>query len=302
MRLGEIQGRMAQALFRPLDNTWGMDRRSAAALSAAKQAELYLRPNRRLSALERLEIYNRSYWYRLLDAFSEDFPGLCAVLGRKRFTELAFAYLTDCPSRSFTLRNLGARLPRWLPRHPEFIAEAPRLAFDMARLEWADVVAFDGEERSPIGISEVLAEAAEARFGLQPHLTLLDASYEVDDLRIAVNDLGESQSARARSMARRLARTRPSQRCIAVYRHDLSVYYRRLEPPEYRLLHALGRGVPLGAAIESASHRLPGLQAESLREWFAAWARLGWLTEHVTHGATPHPAEWTLGDHCERLD
>ena len=282
MRLGEIQGRMARALFRPLDKTWGMDRRSAAALSAAKQAELYIRPNRRLSAFERLEIYNRSYWYRLMDAFSEDFPGLCSVLGRERFNALACAYLTDCPSRSFTLRNLGSRLPRWLARHPELIAEAPRLALDMARLEWADVVAFDGEQRPAIQIDEVLAQAAEARFGIQPYLTLLEADYEVDDLRIAVNGLDESQFVKARALARRVARERARQRCISVYRHDLSVYYRRLELPEYRLLRALGRGVRLGAAIEAASHRHAGLRPESLREWFATWARLGWLTAPVT--------------------
>jgi hypothetical protein len=278
MRLGEIQGRMAQALFRPLDKTWGMDRSPAGTPSAAKEAGLYIRPNRRLSAFERLEIYNRSYWYRLMDAFSEDFPGLRAILGRKRFTALAFAYLTDCPSRSFMLRNLGSRLPRWLSRHSELTKEAPRLALDMARLEWADVVAFDGEERPPIEISEVLAQATEARFGLQPHLTLLDAAYEVDDLRIAVNELGESQFAKARAMARRMARVRACQRCIAVYRRDFSVYYRRLEVPEYRLLRALGRGVPLGAAIESASRQPAELRPESVRAWFAVWARLGWLT------------------------
>lgn len=278
MRLGEIQGRMARALFRPLDKTWAMDRRLGATPSAAEEAELYIRPNRRLSAFERLEIYNRSYWYRLLDALSEDFPGLCAILGRKRFTELSFAYLTECPSRSFTLRNLGSRLLRWLPQHPEFIAEAPRLALDMARLEWADVVAFDGEERPPAEIGVVLSQATEARFSLQPHLTLLESAYEVDDLRLAVNDLGESQFAKARARARRVARAKPEPRYIAVYRHDLSVYYRRLALPEYHLLRALGRGMPLSAAIAASSRRSPELQTESLREWFKAWARLGWLS------------------------
>lgn len=278
MRLGEIQARMGRALFRPLDKTWAMDSRVTSTPTAATEAELYIRPNRRLSAFERLEIYNRSYWYRLLDALAEDFPALCAVLGRKQFTELSVAYLTECPSQSFTLRNLGSRLARWLPKHPELTAESHRLALDMARLEWADVVAFDGEELPPVEIGSVVSQAAEARFGLQPHLTLIEVAFGVDDLRIAVNDLGEGQFAKARARARRVARSKPKPRYIAVYRRDLCVYYRRLELPEYRLLRAIRRGTPLFAAIESALPCSSEVQPESLREWFAAWARLGWLT------------------------
>ena len=278
MRLGQIQNRMAKALFQPLDKSWGMVRPSAAQPSAARDVELYIRPNRRLSAFERLEIYNQSYWYRLLDAFSEDFPGLRAILGQKRFTELSFAYLTDCPSRSFTLRNLGSRLTRWLPRHPELIAEAPRLALDMANLEWAHVVAFDGGERPAVEVKSVLAQGAQARFGLQPHLTLLETAYGVDDLRIAVDNLAESEFAKARARARRLARSEPDRLFIAVYRYDLSVHYRRLECQEYRLLRALGRGTPLCAAIGPVFDGPGAGQPKLIHDWFTAWARLGWLT------------------------
>jgi hypothetical protein len=57
----------------------------------------YIKPNDRLTSLERLEIYSRSYWYRLLDSLYEDFPGLRAVLGQRAFERLAKAYLTDRP-------------------------------------------------------------------------------------------------------------------------------------------------------------------------------------------------------------
>ena len=281
MRLGEIQGRMARALFRPLDKSWGMDPRRAETPSAGEEAALYIRPNRRLSAFERLEIYNRSYWYRLLDAFAEDFPGLRAIVGRERFIQISFDYLNDCPSRSFTLRNLGSKLPRWLARHPELIAGAPRLALDMTHLEWADVVAFDGEERAAARMDEVVSQATEARFGLQPHLTLLETRYEVDDLRVAINGIPESRFAKAQAKARSLAQTRPEPRYVAVYRNDLSVYYRRLELPEYRLLRSLGRGTPLDAAIAAAAPPNTELQPQKLHEWFGTWARLGWLTTPV---------------------
>src|SRR5208283_5757635 len=90
----------------------------------------------RLTSFERLEIYNRQYWFRVLDAFSDDFPGLRAVLGDRRFDALAKHYLTDCPSRSFTMRDLGSRLESWLRRHPRYAPGRLKLAVDMVRLEW----------------------------------------------------------------------------------------------------------------------------------------------------------------------
>ncbi len=277
MRLGELQSRMARALFRPLDKTWSMDRRLGETPSAQAEAELYIRANQRLSAFERLEIYNQSYWYRVLDVLSEDFPGLCAILGRKGFTALSFAYLTACPSRSFTLRNLGSRLPRWLSTHPEFITEAPRLALDMARLEWADVEAFDGEECAPMEIGLALSQGGEARVGLQPHLTLLECAYAVDELRLEIDELGESRFAQGRARARRMSRTAPEPHFIAVHRHELCVHYRRLAAPEYHLLRALGRGMSLTAALDATLRRSGELRTEWVQEWFAIWARLGWL-------------------------
>ena len=87
-----------------------------------------------LTSFERLEIYNRQYWFRTIAAVSEDFPALAAVLGSKRFDSLVLAYLKENSSTSFTLRNLGSRLPRWLEDHPEFAPTRHALVVDVARL------------------------------------------------------------------------------------------------------------------------------------------------------------------------
>ena len=50
-------------------------------IAKENQAVTYVKPNDRLTSAERLEIYNRSYWYRILDSLREDFPGLRAVVG-----------------------------------------------------------------------------------------------------------------------------------------------------------------------------------------------------------------------------
>jgi hypothetical protein len=138
---------MAAAVMHPLARGYAMPRRRRDGSSNVNEAEAIIRPNERLTSFERLEIYNRQYWFRLFSCFEEDFPGLEAILGRTRFDALMRRYLTDCPSESFTLLNLGSRLEDWLKENPESIEPHVELARDMAKLEWAHIEAFDAEER-----------------------------------------------------------------------------------------------------------------------------------------------------------
>src|SRR3569623_1649739 len=103
----ELQRRVAHAVMQPLTKEEGMRQRSAEGQSLVREAEELIKPNSRLTSFERLEIYNRQYWFRVLSCFAEDFPGLRAIVGAKKFEALSRAYLLDCPSVSFTLRNLG---------------------------------------------------------------------------------------------------------------------------------------------------------------------------------------------------
>jgi len=83
-------------------------------------ASRFIKPNDRLSSFERLEIYNRQYWFRLLSSMIEDFPVCARCVGDRKFEAMSRAYLVDCPSQSFTLRNLGARLETCFEKHPKW--------------------------------------------------------------------------------------------------------------------------------------------------------------------------------------
>src|SRR5437016_13857583 len=96
--LKELQRFMAQMLFRPLNKESRMQRKWTDGRSMEEMAESFIKPNDRLTSFERLEIYNRQYWFRVLDCFYDDYPGLRAVLGEKKFTRLAEAYLIRYPS------------------------------------------------------------------------------------------------------------------------------------------------------------------------------------------------------------
>jgi hypothetical protein len=257
MTLLEVQRRMARAILRPLTES---DR------IAAKTEASFIKPNDRLSSAERLEIYSRSYWFRVLDALYDDFPGLRAVLGQRAFHRLSRAYLADCPSRSFTLRNLGSRLEAWLKRSSQFAGSRHALALDMVRLEWAHIEAFDNAAEKVLRPEDLLELGPRFRAGLQPYIRLLALQYPVDDLRIHL-----------KAHARRL---KAEQIFLAVHRLDFTVYYRRIAAEEYRLLATLREGQPIGRAISLAFENSPASTEEQrsmLEKWFAVWAELGWL-------------------------
>src|SRR5258708_39326377 len=141
----------------------------------------------RLCSLGRLEIYNRQYWFRVLDCLYDDYPGLRAVVGERKFLKLARAYLARYPSDSYTLRDLGSRLEKFLQDEPNWSAPRQELALDMVRFEWAQVVAFDGPAEEPITPDEILDTPPDKlKLRLQPYLSLLELDFEVDDFLIAI--------------------------------------------------------------------------------------------------------------------
>jgi hypothetical protein len=287
MNLLELQRRMSEDVRRPLTSDFMMQRETEEGSSVSELAESYVKPNDRLTSFERLEIYNRQYWFRVIGAVSEDFPALATLLGSKRFDGLVLAYLKENPSTSFTLRNLGARLPVWLEGHPEFAPRRHSLMLDVARLEWAYVETFDGLAVAPLTQEDFADLGGDSKLSLQPHLKLLDLRYPVDELVLAVHRETPASDIMSNAVTERkqrsrsgLPRMRRSPVYLAVHRFDNSVYYRRLEREAFLLLSSLQRQHTLAEAIELAfaeSKLSPDQQAETIRECFAHAAELGWF-------------------------
>jgi hypothetical protein len=292
--LKQIQRLMATALMMPLTRSGHIAHRTGGikgkpAKSMAAEAAAFIKPNSRLTSLERLDIYSRSYWFRLMGSMREDFPGLLAAVGSTAFECLSRAYLAECPSQSFTLRNLGSRLHAWLRRNPRYAGATIGLALDMVRLEWAHIEAFDGCANKALGSEDLTFLAEGSCLNVQPHLQLLVLKFPVDELRIQVNramsdDDSESNKVpqSTRRLARREARLSPTPIFLAVHRFDSNVYYRRIAFEEYCLLNALRQGRSIGEAVGKAFARSPeslDRQCSLLSSWFATWAELGWLCQ-----------------------
>jgi hypothetical protein len=283
---------MTHALFRSLTPQWGMQKRWIDGSAMADVASEFIKPNDRLSSFERLEIYNRQYWFRVLDCLYDDYPGLRVVVGERKFMKLARAYLERYPSDSYTLRDLGNRLEQFLHDEPNWSAPHQELALDMVRFEWAQVVAFDGPAREPITPDDILdAPPNKLKLGLQPYLTLLELDFEVDDFLIAVrkrdSDVlrGEASNAmnaapKAHTRRKRVRLPKRAKVYLAVHRHDNILYYKRLERDAFAILQLLGRGLTVEEACVEAvaqSSRTEVQWSEQIKEWFDTWSMLGWF-------------------------
>ena len=211
MSLAELQREMAAAVMLPLTADEQMRAEAADGRRMSAVAESFIAPNSRLSAFERLEIYNRQYWFRVLGALAEDFTALRAVVGGSAFEALSIAYLTAHPSRSFSMRNLGSKLVEWLAANPQYAGRRQRLAIDVARIEWAFIEAFDGAEREPLTLDQIATLDGGSRLALQPHLRLIALDYAADELVLALARPAEARDQRGGSGARqRIGDCRPS--------------------------------------------------------------------------------------------
>jgi hypothetical protein len=256
----------------------------------AAAAAAIMKPNDRLSSLERLEIYNRMYWFRVLDSLYEDCPGLRAVLGDARFMRLAEAYLQKYPSRSYTLRNLPSRLEKFIREEPRWTKPHTALCRDLARFEWAQIEVYDGGAKPVFNVADLAgADPARLRLALQPYLQLLLLDYPVDDFLLALKKReallrGDASNA---PTGVHLAKARqvplpPRRKCaVAVHRLNGRIYFKRLEPAACRVLLALRAGKPLAQALAAGLPKRGGVAGAALaarvQEWFAGWMQLGWF-------------------------
>ena len=242
-----------------------------------RAAKKWITPSAKLRPLERLELYHRQYWYRLLDSIAEDFPTLRRLLGERRFWKLIEAYLGATPSRSYTLRHLGNRLAGFLKRNPGLAGPQPALASDLAGLEYAVCENFEAAEHAPVAA----AELAKTALALQPHLRLFRFRTPADQLwHLQMLDKPLPRS-------RRSAAGKKFHH-VAVFRLHFRTHVEGLEPDAFAMLTAIAETGSLEKAFKRA--RLAGDAATLARvqSWFQLWSARGWLcarNDHVNLGS-----------------
>jgi hypothetical protein len=265
--LSELQRGMAQALRH------GRSLETDAGLRAF--ATTHISGNDRLSPVEQLEIYREQFWLRHTSSLVEDFPGLGGILGQAEWEKLAEQYLQEVAPDSYTLRDLGARLPELIERASWLSHQA--LCLDMARLELSYIEVFDAPDVPPLAPERLAAipeeTFAEARLVIAPSVRLLSVRFPVADLRRKLRAESDEPVAIPDESAQQLV----------VYRRELRLWDMPVSPVAFTFLAALASGKTLGAAAELAAST-PAAEAEvaaSIAAWFQEWTAKGLVSDVV---------------------
>ena len=61
-----------------------------------------------------LSVYSHAYRARLKEVLASDYTVVHMAIGEDAFDKLAETYIQDCPSKYFSLRDFGGRLPEFI--------------------------------------------------------------------------------------------------------------------------------------------------------------------------------------------
>jgi hypothetical protein len=281
-----VQSDFAGAVMRPLTADWGMQPTTPDGRDMREHVATFIKPNDRLTSFERLELYNKQYWFRLIDCMYEDYPGLGAIMGEENFRAMLERYFVLYPSRSTLLRNLGDKLEAFIQDEPQWFKPNQKMALDMARFEWAQVVAFDGPAKKPLTPDDLLGkDPSTMRIGLQPYLTVLSLNYPLDEFVVAVKKQamrGDASNATDgfiyQTKRRRLPK--PKKICLAIHRVDNTVFIKRMPVEACMILKAIQDGATISAAIDSVVLNTRKTKIDwpmRMQEWFKLWMHMGWF-------------------------
>ncbi|HEX6641640.1 MAG TPA: DNA-binding domain-containing protein [Thermoanaerobaculia bacterium] len=225
-----------------------------------------VRPSATLTSEERLAIYNRAYFARLMQNLQSTFPALRQALGDELFNRFAFGYLAAHPPSGPSLETLADHFPRYLeetsPQTDEtwiqFVIELARIEFAFAKVYCGEGI--EGRATSPL---DVLALAPDALLALTltpaPSLRLFSCTHPVHDYLAAVRNEEKPD----------LPPPRTSH--FAISRIHYRVFVHELSLGEHAILASLDGTRALSAAA-------PQRDLQMLSLWVADWARKCFVT------------------------
>ena len=244
----------------------------------------HLESSPRLDAAERLAVYQRSYYLRLLECMSDQFPALCHALGKDLFRDFSRRYLQDCPSQSYTLYALGERFADYLERtRPD--RDAPQegregwidFMVDLARYEYSLFTMFDapGNEGKPWA----KAEMDDSLLVLQPCFALHSFGYPVAAYYHQVRHCSAAQLPPR------------EQSFVAIARRDYQIHTYPITHIHFLFLTALTEGRRVADALSHVS-AVAGRPIEEVhRSWRQQvrqrWIETGFFVERQDENDTP---------------
>lgn len=192
----------------------------------------------------RVQVYANHFRVSLLDALAGTFPVTRALVGEAFFAQTARAFLIFEPPRSPVVAQYGAGFPTFLAALPDLGGH--NYLPDVAAFEWALNVAYHADDAALLRPEDLPDPDAVGRmqFPLHPSAQRLSTPFPITQIwqvhqpdaepvdRIVLTDGGER---------------------LLIWRQEIDVCWRKLEPGEDQFLAHLAAGDPLGTAALAAA-------------------------------------------------
>lgn len=245
-------------------------------------------PSPTLSPMERIQIYNQQYWWRLLTAMQEAYPLITRLFGYNKFnTLIAIPFLTAYPADHWSLFTLGSKLPLWIKK--KYQRKDKELVLAAASLENAFNAAFIARHSSfDTTIAGPSKEAAaqmllEAPIALQQHLAIF--CWEQDLISFRTELLRQPVEYWQENDLPAIKQQGPY--CYVVYRDlETDMAWEQLSLAEYSVLELFTRHQSI-AAVCTVLEKKPFEKKQqetitaNLSTWISKWMVKQWLGPNI---------------------
>lgn len=229
-------------------------------------------PSKQLSALERLDVYRRGYYARLVECLVDDYPVLQHALGEAAFETLCHAYIAAHPSQSPSLNYFGQHMAEFCRTQP---LPSPGFAADLAAIEWAIVLSIHAPTAPTLSTESLAQVPAESwprvRLLANPSLRILHLAFPANAYLQAFRVGAEPVEPEAKATS------------VAVYRTQMRVWRLELTSAMVTLFEALIAGATLSEALDRVAPELADMpEAEAVQlvmHWFRTGVSSGLFSE-----------------------
>lgn len=247
--------------------------------SPTAPVETVILPSLLQSSEERLNVYRRAYWARLIQCMGELFPATKCAVGEEVFTQFAAGFLRAYPSKSYTLNDLGRDFPAFLSASQpkgEFAFDEGAFLCELAELELNLEEVFDGPglENEELEITEAHRDEERNRLqGLAPEVFASSMWQAAPCLRLKSFGFPINEVYECFRRHGVFDWPQPQRSYVAIMRRDFRIRRIPLEALEFELLAKITSGKwSLNEALNdvlTTSGNMP--TGEQLRSWFEKW-------------------------------
>lgn len=270
---------LVSIITQPIDKNSCINQISPSGNPIELEAATWVSPSPTLQPFQRVELYNKQYWWRLLKVLQDSFPLLTRLFGAFDFNQkVGFPYLAKYPPNHWSLNNLGDRMLIWVEK--EYLEKDVKLISHAVKIDLAYTHAFFAKELTPLSVEDISfhQDILEIPLYLQRHVHLFELPYDLfsfrDEFLKQESEYWEEHEFPKLSKAKSFY--------ILFRKRNNFVTWKNISEEEFTLLKKIEKGSSIEQIcdwIESESQLFQEKATQSLSSWFQEWTKQGLLTK-----------------------